>query len=144
MDEPSAGNDEVIDSESSSRSGPEKEKDDASVCEGKKPGHGIRTLVTVSCHRLVHTGATIFRFCSPARVTPALQVHCRGSVPLDAMQSQRLKKQRRLRPRELVLVQVEEVDSPGRFYISYSSGEEAQAMDTMMLELRLLSCLMQV
>lgn len=82
-------------------------------------------------------------FYSPARVTRALQVHHRGTVPPDAMQGQRLRKQRCLRPRELVLVQVEEVDSPGHFYISYSNSEEAQAMDNMMLEMRL-SCVLKL
>lgn len=75
-------------------------------------------------------------FRSPVRVTPASQVHYRGAAPPDAMQSQRLKKQRCLSPRELVQVQVEEVDSPGHFYVSYSNSEEAQAMDNMMLEMR--------
>lgn len=73
---------------------------------------------------------------SVVRVTPASQVHYRGAAPPDAMQRQRLKKQRCLSPRELVQVQVEEVDSPGHFYVSYSNSEEAQAMDNMMLEMR--------
>lgn len=77
---------------------------------------------------------------SSALVTPATQVHCRATVPPDAVQSRRLRKPRRLSPRELVQVQVEEVDSPGHFYISFSNSEEAQAMDNMMLEMRLLTC----
>lgn len=81
--------------------------------------------------------------CSPVLVTAATQVHCRTTVPLDALQSQRLKQPTRLSPRELVQVQVEEVDSPGQFYISFSNSEEARAMDSMMIEMRLLTCCFQ-
>lgn len=68
--------------------------------------------------------------------TPEI-AYCKGTVvPLDAVQSQRLDKPRRLGPREFVEVQVEEVVSPGHFYVSFSNSEEAQALDNMMLEMR--------
>ncbi|XP_075872079.1 tudor domain-containing protein 5 [Nelusetta ayraudi] len=108
LDEPPARNDFIC-SESSSNSEPEEEKDDALKCERINTSNSFKT--------------------------PQM-VHCRATVPPDAVQSRRLRKPRRPSPREPVQVQVEEVDSPGHFYISLSNSEEAQAMDNMMLEMR--------
>lgn len=64
------------------------------------------------------------------------QVHGRSGVPLDALQSQRLKKPTRLRERDVVQVLVEHVESPGCFYISFCDSEEARATEVMMIEMR--------
>ncbi|TNN21872.1 Tudor domain-containing protein 5 [Liparis tanakae] len=70
------------------------------------------------------------------QVYPAIQMHRGGAVPMDALQSQRLKPQARRGARQVVEVQVERVESPGHFYVSFSGSEESDALNDMMFEMR--------
>ncbi|XP_027882495.1 tudor domain-containing protein 5 [Xiphophorus couchianus] len=67
---------------------------------------------------------------------PAMQVHSRSPVPLDAMQNERLNPPTRHQARELVEVLVEQVESPGSFYIRFSETEEARALESLMFDMR--------
>ncbi|XP_038142180.1 tudor domain-containing protein 5 [Cyprinodon tularosa] len=69
-------------------------------------------------------------------IYPVIQVHPRSSVPLDAMLNQRLKPPTRRQARELIQVLVEQVETPGSFYIRFSETEEACALETLMFDMR--------
>ncbi|XP_072294132.1 tudor domain-containing protein 5 [Eucyclogobius newberryi] len=67
---------------------------------------------------------------------PSIEVHRCPIVPLDALQCQRLQPPTQRALRELVSVFVEEVDTPGNFYVRFNETEEAHAMEDMMIEMR--------
>ncbi|XP_030646963.1 tudor domain-containing protein 5 [Chanos chanos] len=69
-------------------------------------------------------------------IFPMNVLNCGSSVPLDAIQCQKLKTPTRRRERELVSVLVERVETPGHFYIRLSENTEARALENMMLEMR--------
>ncbi|XP_068175655.1 tudor domain-containing protein 5 isoform X2 [Antennarius striatus] len=71
-----------------------------------------------------------------SEIKPVIEVRCSSSVPLDALQGQRLKKPTPHAARQLMDVWMEEVKSPGNFYICFTNSEEARAMDSLMLEMR--------
>lgn len=58
------------------------------------------------------------------------------AVPLDVVQSQRLKPPTRHAVRQLLEVQVEEVESPGCFHVRFSRTAEAQALEILEMEMR--------
>ncbi|KAM8888596.1 tudor domain-containing protein 5 [Synchiropus picturatus] len=65
-----------------------------------------------------------------------IQVCSNPDVPPDAIQSQHFKPPTKHGVRDLVGVLVENVESPGNFYIRYSEGEEGKALEEMMIEMR--------
>ncbi|XP_054645309.1 tudor domain-containing protein 5-like isoform X2 [Dunckerocampus dactyliophorus] len=67
---------------------------------------------------------------------PAVKVYCSSTVPLDALQGQHLKQPTQYATRVLLQVRVEQVESPGLFYIHFSESEETQAFEDMMVEMR--------
>nr|XP_057928317.1 tudor domain-containing protein 5-like isoform X2 [Doryrhamphus excisus] len=71
-----------------------------------------------------------------SEMCPAVKVYCSTTVPLDALQSQHLKQPTQHATRVLVEVSVEQVESPGLFYIHFSDSEEVQAFEDMMVEMR--------
>uniref|UniRef100_A0A3P9P8L0 Tudor domain-containing protein 5 n=1 Tax=Poecilia reticulata TaxID=8081 RepID=A0A3P9P8L0_POERE len=73
-------------------------------------------------------------FCSQSNIQEML--HSRSPLPLDAMQNERLNPPTRHRARELVEVLVEQVESPGSFYIRFSETEEARALESLMFDMR--------
>ncbi|XP_041648268.1 tudor domain-containing protein 5 [Cheilinus undulatus] len=71
-----------------------------------------------------------------ADVYPAIQVHCSPGLPLDAIQSQRLKPPTRHAARELIQVMVEHVKTPGDFYIRFNEPESSRLLEDMIIEMR--------
>uniref|UniRef100_A0A3Q3GZ52 Tudor domain-containing protein 5 n=1 Tax=Labrus bergylta TaxID=56723 RepID=A0A3Q3GZ52_9LABR len=64
------------------------------------------------------------------------KVHCSPSVPLDAVQSQRLKPPTPHAARQLIQVLVEHVKSPWEFYIRFSEPDGTRALEDMIIEMR--------
>uniref|UniRef100_A0A3B5Q426 Tudor domain-containing protein 5 n=1 Tax=Xiphophorus maculatus TaxID=8083 RepID=A0A3B5Q426_XIPMA len=79
-------------------------------------------------------GNNQLEFCSQSNIQE--MVHSRSPVPLDAMQNERLNPPTRHQARELVEVLVEQVESPGSFYIRFSETEEARALESLMFDMR--------
>ncbi|XP_061884402.1 tudor domain-containing protein 5 isoform X1 [Entelurus aequoreus] len=71
-----------------------------------------------------------------SEMCPAIKVYCSTSIPPDAMQTQRLKQPTQHAIRELVQVRVEQVESPGLFYICFNESEEARELVDMMVKMR--------
>uniref|UniRef100_A0A8C6P368 Tudor domain-containing protein 5 n=1 Tax=Nothobranchius furzeri TaxID=105023 RepID=A0A8C6P368_NOTFU len=70
-------------------------------------------------------------------VYPDIEVRLRSTVPLDAVQGQRLKPPTRHKARQLIEVMVEHVESPGDFYISFSDSSESRALEDLMFQMRM-------
>ncbi|KAF7202592.1 tudor domain-containing protein 5 isoform X1 [Nothobranchius furzeri] len=71
------------------------------------------------------------------KVYPDIEVRLRSTVPLDAVQGQRLKPPTRHKARQLIEVMVEHVESPGDFYISFSDSSESRALEDLMFQMRM-------
>ncbi|XP_051929921.1 tudor domain-containing protein 5-like [Hippocampus zosterae] len=72
---------------------------------------------------------------SSAELYPAIKVYCGTVVPLDALQSQHLKRPTLHSAFDLVQVKVEEVESPRLFYSCFIGSEEARSFEYMKAEM---------
>ncbi|KAM6962490.1 tudor domain-containing protein 5 [Aplochiton taeniatus] len=70
------------------------------------------------------------------RMLPTVHVRLGSVVPPDALRGQCLKAPTLRRPRELVPVLVEHVESPSQFFVRFDEIQEARGLENMMIEMR--------
>ncbi|XP_049585023.1 tudor domain-containing protein 5 [Syngnathus scovelli] len=70
-----------------------------------------------------------------SELCPAIAVYCGPVVPLDALQSQHLERPTPRPSFEWLQVTVEQVESPGLFYVRFTGCEEAQTFENMKFEM---------
>ncbi|XP_077390258.1 tudor domain-containing protein 5-like isoform X3 [Festucalex cinctus] len=66
---------------------------------------------------------------------PAIELFCNTTVPLDALKSQHLERPTPRSAFDVAQIRVQQMESPGFFYVCFTDSEEAQAFEDMKFEM---------